>query len=158
MANFYGKFLLYSPAVRWFPSVAAARVAAPFPPFTFSSPEPSQPFKMAACRRALALIEKSVRSHDVVVFSKTTCSFSILAKKILRDTGVQDMKVYELERREDGQQLQVEQGGTPICIVLEFYGYVLLDGVGFYSSRLTRGVSFTSFGLENGRGSRIYRH
>lgn len=113
---------------------------------------------MAACRRALALIEKSVRSHDVVVFSKTTCSFSILAKKILRDTGVQDMKVYELERREDGQQLQVEQGGTPICIVLEFYGYVLLDGVGFYSSRLTRGVSFTSFGLENGTGSRIYRH
>jgi len=40
------------------------------------------------------------------VFSKTTCPFSILAKRILTEAGVEDMKVYEIERREDGWEIQ----------------------------------------------------
>ena len=62
---------------------------------------------MASPRAALSFIESAIKKHNVVVFSKTTCPFSILAKKILTEAGVQDMQVYEIERREDGPEIQV---------------------------------------------------
>lgn len=62
---------------------------------------------MSAARAARAFIETAIKDHNVVVFSKTTCSFSILAKRILSEVGVQEMQVYEIERREDGREIQV---------------------------------------------------
>ncbi|XP_068700858.1 uncharacterized protein [Montipora foliosa] len=61
---------------------------------------------MASPRAALSFIESAIKKHNVVVFSKTTCPFSILAKKILTEAGVQDMQVYEIERRKDGPEIQ----------------------------------------------------
>ena len=53
------------------------------------------------------MVESAIKNHNVVVFSKTTCPFSILAKRILTEAGVAEMKVYEIERREDGPEIQV---------------------------------------------------
>lgn len=64
---------------------------------------------MASLRAALSFVESAVKTHNVVVFSKTTCPFSILAKKILTEAGVQDMKVFEIERREDASEIQVRR-------------------------------------------------
>lgn len=61
---------------------------------------------MASLRAALSFVKSAVKTHKVVVFSKTTCPFSILAKKILIEAGVQDMKVFEIERREDAPEIQ----------------------------------------------------
>ena len=62
---------------------------------------------MSAARAARSFIETAIKNHNVVVFSKTTCPFSILAKRILSEVGVQEMQVYEIERREDGREIQV---------------------------------------------------
>ena len=62
---------------------------------------------MSLSRAALSLIESAIRKHNVVVFSKTTCPFSVLAKRILTEAGVEEMKVYEIEQRQDGTEIQV---------------------------------------------------
>lgn len=62
---------------------------------------------MASARAAVTFIETAIKSHNVVVFSKTTCPFSILAKRILSEVGVEEMQVYEIERRQDGREIQV---------------------------------------------------
>ena len=62
---------------------------------------------MSASRAALSLIESAIKKHNVVVFSKTTCPFSVLAKRILSEAGVEEMKVYEIEQRQDGTEIQV---------------------------------------------------
>ena len=62
---------------------------------------------MSASRAALSLIESAIKKHNVVVFSKTTCPFSVLAKRILSEAGVEEMKVYEIEQRQDGAEIQV---------------------------------------------------
>ena len=41
------------------------------------------------------------------MFSQTTCPFSVLAKRILTEAGVEEMKVYEIEQRQDGAEIQV---------------------------------------------------
>ena len=62
---------------------------------------------MSATRAALSLIESAIKKHNVVVFSKTTCPFSVLAKRILSEAGVEEMKVYEIEQRQDAAEIQV---------------------------------------------------
>ena len=62
---------------------------------------------MSATRAALSLIESAIKKHNVVVFSKATCPFSVLAKRILSEAGVEEMKVYEIEQRQDGAEIQV---------------------------------------------------
>ncbi|EDO31649.1 predicted protein [Nematostella vectensis] len=59
-----------------------------------------------AAKTALHFVRSVTRSNNIVVFSKTACSFSIMAKKLLRDVGVSEMVVYELEQREDGHFIQ----------------------------------------------------
>ena len=63
---------------------------------------------MAAVRAALNFVEKVIKSHNVVVFSKKTCPFCIMAKQTLSEAGIQKMQVYEIETREDGADIQVE--------------------------------------------------
>ncbi|XP_031574515.1 glutaredoxin-C8-like [Actinia tenebrosa] len=59
-----------------------------------------------AVQKSLKFIEQAVRKDAVVVFSKTTCSFSLMAKRILKEAGVSKMTVFELERRKDGESIQ----------------------------------------------------
>lgn len=55
----------------------------------------------------LGSIAKLLRNHKLVMFSKTFCPFCIKAKAILKDAGVSDMKVVELDESKDGDSLQV---------------------------------------------------
>jgi glutaredoxin 3 len=61
-----------------------------------------------AVQKGLKFIESAIRKDAVVVFSKTTCSFSLMVKRILKEVGVSKMTVYELERRKDGEIIQVK--------------------------------------------------
>ena len=55
----------------------------------------------------LGSVAKLLRNHKLVMFSKTFCPFCIKAKVILKDAGVSDMKVVELDESKDGDSLQV---------------------------------------------------
>lgn len=63
-----------------------------------------------AVRNALKFVNSAIQKDPVVVFSKTTCPFSIMAKRILKEAGVSQMTVYELEKRKDGENIQVRIG------------------------------------------------
>ena len=55
----------------------------------------------------LGSVAKLLRNHKLVMFSKTFCPFCIKAKAILRDAGVSDMKIVELDENKNGDNLQV---------------------------------------------------
>lgn len=55
----------------------------------------------------LFTVGKLLRSNKLVVFSKTFCPFCKLAKSILREAGVSEMKVVELDEIEHGDNIQV---------------------------------------------------
>jgi len=46
-----------------------------------------------------------ISKHPVMVFSKTTCSYSAMAKNVLNEVGV-NYEVEEIDRREDTDKLQ----------------------------------------------------
>lgn len=71
--------------------------------------------KMAG-QAAVKFVTKAIQKDPVVVFSKTTCSFSLMAKKILKQVGVSQMTVYEIERRQDGDHIQV----SSLCFVTHY--------------------------------------
>ena len=48
-----------------------------------------------------------IEAHRVMVFSKSTCPFCLLAKDTLREAGLRDFKVLEIEQRADAQEIQV---------------------------------------------------
>ena len=60
-----------------------------------------------AAQKVLKFVESAVKKDGVVVFSKSTCPFCLMAKRILKEIGVSQMTVYELERRQDGDSIQV---------------------------------------------------
>ena len=60
---------------------------------------------MAALR--LETVAKLIRNHNLVMFSKTFCPFCLKAKATLKDAGVSDMKIVELDEDKDGDSLQV---------------------------------------------------
>lgn len=59
---------------------------------------------MAAAARQL--VKELIASNKVMVFSKSYCPFCMQAKSLLRQAGVQDMGVIELEQRLDGSNIQ----------------------------------------------------
>jgi len=50
-------------------------------------------------------IQKMASEHPVIIFSKTTCSYSAMAKNLLNEIGV-DYEVEEIDRRSDTDKLQ----------------------------------------------------
>ncbi|KAI8495489.1 PREDICTED: glutaredoxin-like [Branchiostoma belcheri] len=52
------------------------------------------------------LVKSLVSSHRVMVFSKSTCPFCMMAKDVLSEAGVPQPKVLELDHIEEGQQVQ----------------------------------------------------
>lgn len=55
--------------------------------------------------KASQLIQNTIEGNCVVIFSKTTCNFCSMAKRLFRDLGVNYVAV-ELDRIEDGSHLQ----------------------------------------------------
>ena len=57
----------------------------------------------------LDTVGKLLRSQKLVIFSKTFCPFCKRAKSILREAGVSEMKVVELDELEgkNGNDIQV---------------------------------------------------
>ncbi|KAK3744143.1 hypothetical protein QZH41_017961 [Actinostola sp. cb2023] len=62
-----------------------------------------------AASKAVRFVTNAIQKDPVVVFSKTTCSFSLMAKKILKEVGVSQMVVYELEGIQDGELIQAKR-------------------------------------------------
>ena len=58
-------------------------------------------------RSAHSLVKGLIEAHRVMVFSKSTCPFCLLAKDTLREAGLRDFKVLEIEQRADAQEIQV---------------------------------------------------
>ncbi|XP_038056920.1 glutaredoxin-like [Patiria miniata] len=52
------------------------------------------------------LVKGLIDAHRVMVFSKSTCPFCLLAKDTLREAGVRDLKVLEIELRPDAPDIQ----------------------------------------------------
>ena len=54
-----------------------------------------------------SLVRGLIESHRVMMFSKSTCPFCLLAKDTLREAGVKDFNVLEIELRPDAPDIQV---------------------------------------------------
>ncbi|KAI8894607.1 glutaredoxin [Globomyces pollinis-pini] len=50
-------------------------------------------------------VDQAIKNETVVVFSKTYCPYCIKAKNLLKNNNI-DFTVYELDNREDGQEIQ----------------------------------------------------
>lgn len=64
------------------------------------------------------LVKELIASNKVMVFSKSYCPFCMQAKSLLRQAGVQDMGVIELEQRLDGSNIQVNWLAWKIIITI----------------------------------------
>nr|XP_039273629.1 glutaredoxin-like [Styela clava] len=51
------------------------------------------------------LVDKEIQDNPAIVFSKTWCGFSNMAKKAFEDIGTKP-KVIELDKRDDGLEIQ----------------------------------------------------
>ncbi|XP_046839491.1 glutaredoxin-like [Xenia sp. Carnegie-2017] len=50
-------------------------------------------------------VEAQIKGNKVVVFSKTYCPFCDMAKKALAEVGLSDYLLYELDNRDDGEEI-----------------------------------------------------
>ena len=50
-------------------------------------------------------VEAQIKSNSVVVFSKTYCPYCKMAKQAFADAGLKDFLVYELDQRDDGEEI-----------------------------------------------------
>jgi glutaredoxin 3 len=51
-------------------------------------------------------VDNLIKSHKVAVFSKTYCPYCVKAKNVLSKYKLNDIKVIELDDREDSDQIQ----------------------------------------------------
>ena len=58
---------------------------------------------------AKQFVEDKIASNKVVVFSKTYCPFCTMAKQSIRDAGLQDFAVVEIEDRSELQLNMLQQ-------------------------------------------------
>ncbi|CAF0889268.1 unnamed protein product [Brachionus calyciflorus] len=50
--------------------------------------------------------EEQIKSHKVVVFSKTYCPYCVKAKNVLKKYDIKDIVIIELDNRDDADQMQ----------------------------------------------------
>ncbi|WP_395241617.1 glutaredoxin [Salmonella sp. s51933] len=50
-------------------------------------------------------VNLQIKSNNVVVFSKSYCPFCKMAKKALADAGLKDYLLFELDNRDDGDEI-----------------------------------------------------
>ena len=51
-------------------------------------------------------VEAQIKADKVVVFSKTYCPYCKMAKEALTNTGLKNFLVFELDERDDGDEIQ----------------------------------------------------
>ena len=54
-----------------------------------------------------SLVKSLIDANKVMLFSKSYCPFCMMAKDVLKEAGVKNMKVLEIEERDDVMQIQV---------------------------------------------------
>ncbi|XP_042435619.1 glutaredoxin-C8-like [Zingiber officinale] len=59
----------------------------------------------ASDAKKLSFIKKTVKKHDVVIFSKSYCPYCRRAKGVFKELG-KDPFVVELDQRDDGPEIQ----------------------------------------------------
>ena len=68
---------------------------------------------------ASAFVNDQIKSHKIVVFSRTTCPYCMKAKAALKEVGA-DYIVVEVDTREDGAAIQEAlgrlTGARTVCI------------------------------------------
>ena len=74
-------------------------------------------------------VELQIKSNKVVVFSKTYCPYCKMAKTTLADAGLKDYLLFELDNREDGDEimdalLKITGGRT---VSIKVYALVVLN-------------------------------
>jgi glutaredoxin 3 len=57
-------------------------------------------------KRMSKLVDELIKTHKVVVFSKTYCPYCVKAKNVLTKYAIKDLYVIELENREDCDEMQ----------------------------------------------------
>ncbi len=55
---------------------------------------------------AKQFVDDAIASNLVVMFSKTWCGFCAMAKRALKDVGLKNFHLIELDGRNDGDQIQ----------------------------------------------------
>lgn len=50
-------------------------------------------------------VESQIKSNKVVVFSKTYCPYCTKAKRALKESGLKDFLLVELDNRDDGDEI-----------------------------------------------------
>ncbi|XP_072040569.1 uncharacterized protein [Amphiura filiformis] len=53
-----------------------------------------------------SLVKSLIDANKVMVFSKSYCPFCMMAKDVLKEAGVNKMKVLEIEERDDAFHIQ----------------------------------------------------
>ncbi|PIK39779.1 hypothetical protein BSL78_23380 [Apostichopus japonicus] len=95
---------------------------------------------------ARQLVKELITKNKVMVFSKSYCPFCMQAKSVLRQAGVQDMGVMELEQRSDGNTIQ--------SIVKEMTGNSTVPSV-FIDHKFVGGSSDVQDKFDSGELSRL---
>ncbi|XP_033111376.1 glutaredoxin-C8-like [Anneissia japonica] len=52
------------------------------------------------------LVTNMIKANSIMVFSKSTCPFCLMAKSVLKDAGAKNMTVLEIENRPDAFDIQ----------------------------------------------------
>nr|XP_054754143.1 uncharacterized protein LOC129260123 [Lytechinus pictus] len=52
------------------------------------------------------LVQGLIKSHRIMLFSKSYCPFCLMAKSVLQEAGATKVKVLEIEERTDEQDIQ----------------------------------------------------
>lgn len=52
------------------------------------------------------VVDQALKSHKVVVFSKTYCPFCVKAKNVLKKYNIKDIVIIELDNRDDADEIQ----------------------------------------------------
>mmetsp|Transcript_10692 Transcript_10692/g.13522 ORF Transcript_10692/g.13522 Transcript_10692/m.13522 type:complete len:135 (-) Transcript_10692:45-449(-) len=82
--------------------VASLAVASAFSPNNAFSPRQPTNLNMAS---PAEFVKEEIAANDVVVFSKSLCPFCKKTKKLFEDLKI-DAKVYELNKMDDGSDIQ----------------------------------------------------
>ncbi|XP_071950457.1 uncharacterized protein [Antedon mediterranea] len=89
-----------------------------------------------------SLLTSMIKANRIMVFSKSTCPFCLMAKSALNDAGANNMTVLEIESRPDAGDIQTFLG--------EFTGSTTVPAV-FIAGKYIGGGSDTQRLYESGK-------
>lgn len=69
-------------------------------------------------------VDNLIKTHKVVVISKTYCPYCVKAKNVLKKYNINDIVIVELDNRDDGDEIQDHMSkltGARTVLLLSFY-------------------------------------